>query len=145
MRLLTLLVLAGALVATAASAQAESVDEAPYAEMVSLVSAVDGPFTATGRSVCSSGEVATTFNFFLGSTPDGFKLVVGKKFSCDDGSGTFDLALHVQVRPGAPRNSFRWMVTEGTGEFDGLLGAGTGYGDSTDSLDHYSGRVRSNH
>jgi hypothetical protein len=143
MRVLSLLVLASALAVAVASAQAGSAEEAPYAEPVSITSAVDGPFTATGHSLCSSGEVATTFNFFLGSEPDGFNLVVGKKFSCDDERGTFDMTLYVHVRPAARRNDFRWMITEATGAFEGLRGAGTGFGDYSDpAVDYYTGRVR---
>lgn len=143
MRLLGLLLLAGTLTVASASVQAASTSEAPYAEPVSITSAVDGPFTATGRALCASGEVATTFNFFLGSEPDGFKLVVGKKFSCDDGRGTFDMTLYVHVKPTARRNDFRWMITEATGAFEGLRGAGTGLGDYSDPpVDHYTGRVR---
>jgi hypothetical protein len=142
MRLLSLFLLAGAL-AAAHSAQAASIDEAPYSERVSITSAVDGPFSAAGRSLCPSGQVATTYNFFLGAVPDGFNLVVGKSFTCDDGSGSFDLVLYVEVRPAAPRNDFRWLVTHGTGRYEGLLGSGTGFGDSVgDGLDHYTGRVR---
>jgi hypothetical protein len=141
LRLLTLLVLAVTL-AIATNAVASS-DEAPYTKKVSITSAVDGPFEAAGASLCSSGRVATTYNFFLGSVPDGFNLVVGKSFTCDDGSGTFDVVIYVEVRPGAPRNNFRWLITHGTGQYAGLLGSGTGFGDSFgDRLDHYTGRVR---
>jgi hypothetical protein len=141
------LVVVGALAVVTAVAQANqggtADEEAPYAEKVSITSAVDGPFNATGRSLCPSGQVATTYNFFLGSLPDGFNLVVGKSFTCDDQSGTFDVVIYVEVRPGAPRNDFRWLVTHGTGRYEDLHGAGTGFGDSAgDRLDHYTGRVR---
>jgi hypothetical protein len=143
MRLFSLLILAGTLAVLTASARAASVDEAPYTNKVSITSAVDGPFNATGQSICPSGQVATTYNFFLGSVSNGFNLVVGKSFTCDDGSGTFDLVLYVEVRPGAPRNNFRWLITHGTGQYEGLFGSGTGFGDSLgDGLDHYTGRVR---
>ena len=142
MRLLSLLLLAGTL-AVATSARAASIDEAPYTQKVSITSPVDGPFIATGHALCPSGQVATTYNFFLGSVPNGFNLVVGKSFTCDNGSGSFDLVLYVEVRPGAPRNNFRWLVTGGTGQYEGLFGSGTGFGDSLgDQLDHYTGRVR---
>ena len=69
--------------------------------------------------------------------------MVGKSFTCDDGSGTFDVVIYVAVRPEAPRNNFRWLITHGTGQHEGLLGAGTGFGDShRDGLGHYTGRVR---
>lgn len=142
MRVFSLLVLAGALAVAAASARAGSVEQAPLAEKVSITSAMDGPFNATGHSVCPAGHVATTYNFNVGSFPDGFDLVVGKTFTCDDGSGTFDVVVTVQVRPQEARNNFRWMITDGTGQYDGLLGSGTGFGDSADGLDHYTGRVR---
>jgi hypothetical protein len=147
---LGLLVVVGALAVVTAVAQAgpddqgvASSQEAPYAEKVSITSAVDGPFDATGRSLCPSGQVATTYNFFLGSVPDGFNLVVGKSFTCDDRSGTFDVVIYVEVKPRAERNNFRWLITHGTGQYEGLLGSGTGFGDSLgDGLDHYTGRVR---
>lgn len=143
MRLVSLLVLAGTLAVAISSAQAASSDDAPYTAKVSITSAVDGPFRATGRSLCPSGQVATTYNFFLGSVADGFNLVVGKSFTCDDGSGTFDLVLYVEVRPGVRRNDFRWLITHGTGRYEGLHGAGTGVGDYSDPpIDHYTGRVR---
>jgi len=144
---LGLLVVVGALAVVTAVAQAgpagQGGQEAPYAEKVSITSAVDGPFNATGRSLCPSGQVATTYNFFLGSVPDGFNLVVGKSFTCDDRSGTFDVVIYVEVKPGAARNNFRWLITHGTGQYEGLLGSGTGFGDSLgDGLDHYTGRAR---
>jgi hypothetical protein len=143
MRLLVLLVLAVTLAIGTGAVQAASSDDAPYAKKVAITSAVDGPFTTTGGSLCSSGQVATTYNFFRGSAPDGFDLVVGKSFTCDDRSGTFELVIYVEVRPGAPRNDFRWLITHGTGRYAGLLGAGTGFGDSLgDGLDHYTGRLR---
>jgi hypothetical protein len=143
MRLLSLLTFAVSLAVATASVQAASTNEAPYSQPVSITSAVDGPFTATGHSLCSSGGVATTFNFFLGSEPDGFNLVVGKKFTCDDARGTFDMTLYVHVRPAARRNGFRWMITEATGAFEGLVGAGTGFGDYSDpAVDYYTGRIR---
>jgi hypothetical protein len=142
MRLFSLLVLAGALAVVAASAQAGSAEQAPFAEKVSITSPPDGLFDATGRSLCPSGQVATTYNFNVGSFPNGFDLVVGKTFTCDDGSGTFDVVVTVQVRPQEPRNNFRWMITDGSGQYEGLLGSGTGFGDPADGLDHYSGRVR---
>lgn len=142
MRVFSLFVLATALAVAGASAQAGSAEQAPFAEKVSITSPPDGPFNATGRSLCPSGDVATTYNFNVGSFPDGFDLVVGKTFTCDDGSGTFDVVVTVQVRPQEPRNNFRWMITDGTGEFEGLLGSGTGFGDRADGLDHYTGRVR---
>ena len=68
--------------------------------------------------------------------------LVGKSFTCDDGSGTFDVVIYVAVRPEAPRNNFRWLITHGTGQYEGLLGSGTGFEDSAgDELDHYLGRV----
>jgi hypothetical protein len=85
--------------------------------------------------------VATTYNHFLGSAPYGFDLVVGKSFSCDDGSGTFDMVLHVQVRTVPFRTDFRWLITHGTGRYADLRGAGAGYSDSP-QVDQYTGRVR---
>jgi hypothetical protein len=142
MRLLSLFLFAGALAVAAASARADSAEQAPFAEKVSITSAVDGPFDAAGRSICTTGGVATTYNFNVGSFPNGFDLVVGKTFTCDDGSGTLDVVVTVQVRPQEARNNFRWMITDGTGRYARTLGSGTGFGDPVDGLDHYTGRVR---
>ena len=69
--------------------------------------------------------------------------MVGKKFTCDDERGTFDMTLYVHVRPAARRNGFRWMITEATGALEGPHGAGTGLGDYSDpAVDNYTGRVR---
>jgi hypothetical protein len=148
MRLFSLLILAGALAVTVASAQAGSTTAPPFAQKVSITSAPDGPFSATGRALCSSGQVATTFNFAVGSLPDGVKLVVGKTLTCDDDSGSIDMVLSVRIRfvAGGPPHptSFRWMITDGTGQYEGLLGSGTGVGAiaSGEFVDRYTGRVR---
>jgi len=148
MRLFSLLVLAGMLALATTSAQAGSVEQPPFAAKVSITSAPDGPFSATGHSLCVSGQAATTFNFAVGSLPDGVKLVVGKTFRCDDDSGTFDMVLSVRIRfvAGGPPypTSFRWLITDGTGQFEGLQGSGTGVGVITNGefVDSYTGRVR---
>ena len=68
--------------------------------------------------------------------------MVGKSFACDDGSGSFDVVIYVAVRPGAPRNNFRWLITHGTGPYDGLLGLYRLRRQPLSDLDHYTGRVR---
>jgi hypothetical protein len=148
MRRISLLVLAGTVAIASATAYAGSADEAPFAEKVSITSAADGPFTAAGQALCGSGQTATTFNFATRSLPDQVELVVGKTFSCADGTGTFDMVLAVQVRligegPPLP-TTFRWMITDGTGQYESTLGSGTGAGVFAEGefVDQYTGRAR---
>jgi hypothetical protein len=147
-RRISLFVLAGTVAIATSSALAGAPEQAPFARKVSITSAPDGPFTVTGQASCASGHTATTFNFTTESLPDQVKLVVGKTFRCDDGTGTFDMVLSVQVRligQGPPfPTTFRWMITEGTGQYESLLGSGTGVGVLEDGefVDRYAGRVR---
>lgn len=53
-------------------------------------------------------------------------LTVGKDFTCDDGSGTFSAKLQVRI-DFAEGVAFRWVITGGTGAYQNLHGAGSGF------------------
>ncbi len=87
---------------------------------------------ATGAAVddgvvCGTGEVVTTFVTAAGFQSNrAVNLTVGKEFTCDDGSGTFSAKL--QVRIDFDRGvSFHWVITGGTGDYEDLHGAGSGF------------------
>lgn len=145
MRLLTLLVLAASL-AVATNAALATPAEPPAAFKVSITSAPDGPFTASGNDVCPSGQASTPFAAVTRTFSDGsLDLDVNKTFVCDDGSGSFDMLLFVRLKMvnGQFTNNFRWMITSGTGAYEELSGFGTGEGITTDrAVDLYTGRTR---
>ena len=96
-----------------------------------VVPGFEGPFVATGAAVdegvvCGSGDVVTTFTKAAGFQ-SGFavNLTVGKKFTCDDGSGTFSAKLQVRINF-AQGVAFRWVITGGTGDYEDLHGEGSG-------------------
>ena len=148
MRPLRLLVLTGLLaVAAAGPVQAGPAQQATSLKKISITSAQEGAFSATGRQLCPSGQAETAFAAVSRTYPDGsLDLVVIKKFTCDDGSGTFELLLHVRLKfvsPGTFENTFRWMISGGTGQYEDLEGFGTGFGASRNGelIDIYNGRV----
>lgn len=148
MRLLRLLVLAAvSAVAAVAPVQAGPAEQGIPLKKVSITSAQEGAFTARGRQLCPTGQAETPFAAVSRSYPDGsLDLVVIKKFTCDDRSGTFELLLHVRLKfvsPGTFGNTFRWVVSGGTGQYEELEGYGTGFGTTRDGelIDVYDGRV----
>ena len=139
MRPFALSVLAGAMLLALAASPAEATD----LKQVEITSATDGPFTVSESAsgdLCLSGQTATTFNFVTRSEPNRLDLLVGKRLTCDDGSGTFELVLAVRL---TGRDNFTWMVTGGTGKYEDLQGNGTGAGYFSSGVfaDHYTGRV----
>ena len=75
-----------------------------------------GHFTATGPAVdegvlCATG---TTIDLEGRRSPDapwGFTVNVLKEFTCDDGSGTFQVRLQGRVfAEGSPQSTFHWSV-----------------------------------
>lgn len=106
-----------------------------------------GFFTATGPAeasgtVCPTGE---TVDLLLKAhqTPKGVNLQVLKEFTCDDGSGTFQVKLQVRI-PFMQMPTFNWVVVGGTDTYENLKGNGNGYGDHpiTDGVwDVYEGKL----
>jgi hypothetical protein len=104
-----------------------------------------GPFTATGP-ICLSGQTETLFRSAHGFERGfGGQIRVGKRFTCDDGSGTFDLLLEVSVRFDPVTITYHWVAAGGTGAYADLHGTGTGTGTPTDDflLDIYTGTLHS--
>ena len=150
MRLIRFLVLVGTVAVVAGPVHARSVQRAAPLKRISIESLQEGAFTATGRSVCPAGQASTPFAAVSRNYPDGsLDLVVVKKFTCDDGSGTFEMTLHVRLKrlvSGSFENTFRWMISDGTGSHEDLEGYGTGGGmarDPGELVDFYTGRVGS--
>jgi hypothetical protein len=145
MRLLGLLVLAVTLaVATNAASAGPALPPTPF--KISITSLPDGAFTATGHGLCPSGEASTPFAAIARTFPDGsLDLDVNKTFVCDDGTGSFDMLLFVQLKlvNGQFTDNFRWMITNGTGAYEHFAGFGTGEGVTVDGqlIDQYTGRA----
>jgi hypothetical protein len=147
MRLFRFLVLVGTVAVVAGPVQAGSVQQANSLKKISITSLQEGAFTATGRSLCPAGQASTPFAAVSQTYPDGsLDLVVVKKFTCNDGSGTFEMTIHVQLKfvsPGTFENNFRWLISRGTGSYEDLEGFGTGVGTARDGelIDIYTGRI----
>ena len=78
------------------------------------------PFTAS-EPFCSTGFAADTENV-SDQLPLG--LVVLRKFTCGDGSGSFTAQLAVTAEH-ATSGSGRWEIVDGTGKYVTLWGMGT--------------------
>jgi hypothetical protein len=103
-----------------------------------------GPFTATGGVVCPSGDTIDVVNHGAGfQSGSRLQLRVVKRFTCADGSGTFDLLfrVHIVFDPGADFTS--WSVLSGTGDYEHLHGSGKldGLATPTGVLDTLTGRL----
>jgi hypothetical protein len=129
------------LAAVAAMAAFAAPAAAAAPQQVTIVSHVtfnpDGPnfgdFTATGRAVdegvlCADGTFVDTFIKFTGFQSDRgvVQLQVGKTFTCDDGSGTFDVKLQIQANFDTGIETFSWVAKGGSGSYAGLRGSGSG-------------------
>jgi hypothetical protein len=148
MRLFRFLVLVGTVAVVAGAAQAGSDQPLTPLKRISIESLQEGAFTATGRGICPAGQASTPFAAVSRTYPDGsLDLVVVKRFTCDDESGTFEMTLNVQLRvvsPGTFENNFRWVISSGTGGYEDLEGFGTGGGlarNPGELVDFYIGRV----
>ena len=146
MRLLGLFALAATLAVATNAASAGEPAAPPAPLKISITSAQEGAFTATGHGVCRAGHASTPFAAVARTFPDGsLDLDVNKHFVCDDGSGSFDMLLFVRLKlvDGQFTNNFRWMISNGTGAYEDLVGFGTGEGVTVDGqpTDRYRGRV----
>jgi hypothetical protein len=131
----------GMVAATFAAIVAVGSVAAASPQQVTIVSHVtfnpDGPnygdFDAAGAAVgddtiCPSGTFVDTGIRFAGfQSPRGVvQLQVLKTFTCDDGSGTFDVKMQIQANFDTGIESFRWVIMGGTGAYDSLRGSGSG-------------------
>ena len=108
------------------------------------------PFTASGAAVdaglvCAAGtvvDVSVTSN-----DPSGpFQILqVLKRFTCGDGSGTFDIKMVVKLDLATHDTTARWQIAGGTGVYAGLKGQGSLIGMSIvpgiSIQDSYDGKV----
>ena len=111
-----------------------------------------GPFQAAGLAVdiglmCPAGDTVDLGEKVApnnGQTGQGVNFTSLKRFTCADGSGTFDVKL--QVRLNKNGDNFNWTITDGTGAYATLHGSGQGYGiypttPPPDVTDYYFGTV----
>jgi hypothetical protein len=102
-----------------------------------MVIAANGPNTGTfdargdagaGGLICQRGTVADLVTIDRQAFASGRLLdfTVPKRFTCDDGSGTFVVELVVHIDPVLRTETFTWRVLRGTAAYIRLQGAGTG-------------------
>ena len=116
------------------------------------ISGGTGVFTASGSAVdadamCPAGDVED-LSVEVYETPNGIYeiLIVTKKFTCDDSSGTFDVKMVVRLDLSTNETIAIWRFTGGTGDYDGLRGLGKLVGTPVDPgvsiTDVYDGKIR---
>ena len=108
----------------------------------------DGTFVASGPAVdagiiCPSGGVDDISNPAVGWQSHEMRIIilsVHKHFTCDDGSGSFEMNMRVRIAPTGI--TAQWIIVGGDGPYSRLFGAGNLYAEwiSENLLrDHYSG------
>jgi hypothetical protein len=92
-----------------------------------------GSFTTSGDAadsgtICPAGSfIDTGIRFAGGQSGRGeVQLQVYKTFTCDDGSGTFDVKMQIQANFETGIETFTWVVTGGTDDYASLRGGGDG-------------------
>jgi hypothetical protein len=90
------------------------------------------PFQASGPAVddgliCETGTVVETSAMVTGISPNGFNWLGIKHFTCDDFSGEFFVRMQAKVELDGG-STFRWAIVDGTGDYAGLHGSGSGVG-----------------
>jgi hypothetical protein len=106
-----------------------------------------GTFTADSDVLCEEGTTSDVTRVTGGERALAFHNL--KTFTCADGSGTFTLRLEAQVKPCDSVTRGAWSVAGGTGDYEGLRGAGDLVGtyfpnDACDAEgidDHLTGRL----
>lgn len=84
-----------------------------------------GPFTSTGGVICPRGDTIDLFTRAAGAERSGrLQLLVLKRFTCADGSGTFDLFFRVHLTFEPFSDVGTWTVVTGTGDYERLRGSG---------------------
>jgi hypothetical protein len=136
------------------SLSSESGDPIPFEALFSLVGPfdpVDGEvtasFTASGAAVddgllCESGTATDD-----GSLGNNSRVLGLWAMECDDGSGSFTLELVSGVwweSNGGSRFEYEWEVKEGSGDYGGMSGWGTGTADcgGDECRDEYEGTIQ---
>ena len=92
-----------------------------------------GAFTASGPAVdagtlCASGSFEDQGIRLAGfpARSGDLQIQVLKTFTCDDGSGTFDLKMQIKANPETGLETFQWVIRGGTDAYASLHGSGTG-------------------
>jgi hypothetical protein len=89
------------------------------------------PFTAEGAAVtsglvCATGIAENLSNVSSGAAGGTLSILhVVKRFTCADLSGTFDIALTVQLDNVTHYTTARWRIVGGTGSYSSLRGRGS--------------------
>lgn len=95
----------------------------------SVVIAGDGAFTASGPAVaagamCASGTTEVISSLRQDLSSGTALLRIRKVAMCDDGSGTFDIAMRVFLDVATGETTAKWRFSGGTGDRAGLRGHG---------------------
>jgi hypothetical protein len=121
-----------AIVGLVASGSATAADQVPFtiSEQINFATG-DFTFTSTGP-LCASGTFADSVQA-VGSGPNapGANLLITTVYTCDDGSGTFDMLKHVFLTfnpDGSATNTGPVQLLGGTGAYANLIGHGVDNG-----------------
>ena len=105
-----------------------------------------GTFEASGPAVdagfiCPVGTVSDEVTSTAGGQSPVLILFVHKHLVCDDGSGTIEMDLNVQIASSG--TTARWFIVAGSGRYQNLSGEGSVYATYTDSgfYDTFSGKL----
>ena len=107
-----------------------------------------GTFQADSTLLCASGTTSDITSIVGNGRALTFHNL--KTFTCADDSGTFTLRIQANVRFCEPADQGAWNVVGGTGDYEGLHGAGTVVGtyfpgdvcDAEGIDDHLTGTLR---
>ena len=83
--------------------------------------------------LCPSGTTSDVFKKTSppeGQSPNVINMQIRKLFVCDDGSGSFEIKLQVQIPVSIDMDNwptFSWVVVDGTGDYEDLKGNGSGF------------------
>ena len=89
-----------------------------------------GPFSTTGSAlnngvICSNGNtVDLDFQVKSLRRGEGIHVILHRKFTCADGSGTFIMNLTARILFDPREVSGRWNILSGTGAYENLHGSG---------------------
>lgn len=94
-----------------------------------------GTFTTTDEAglICPSGTTMDMGGKIApseGQSPQRVNYQFHKQFTCDDGSGTFEMKIQVQFPVTIDESHwpvYHWVVVGGTGDYEDLKGNGSGF------------------
>jgi hypothetical protein len=120
-----------------AASPATAAEQVPFTITEQLSSTAADTFTATGP-LCPSGTFVDAVESVGGaqSSQPKIELLIRTVYTCDDGSGTFDVLKHVflAINPdGSATNTGPIQILGGIGAYAGLVGHGEDNGSNTGS------------